>query len=126
MGGASAQMSFMTISRGQQSAIEEPREVVVRDAQKWADLWRLHAPGDPMPSVDFTKSMVVGVFLGTRNTGGYDVEITRIEPDAGGLVVAYRERRPDRDAMLAQILTFPHHLVRTDLRTGPVRFNQAP
>lgn len=126
MGGASAQMSFTTVSRGQQSAIEEPREVVIRDAQRWADLWRLHAPGEPMPNVNFTKSMVVGVFLGTRNTGGHAVEITRIEPDADGLVVAYRERRPEPDAMLAQVLTFPHHLVRTDLRTGPVRFNRAP
>ena len=47
----------------------------VRDRDAWASLWRAHAPRRPAPAVDFSREMVVGVFMGTRPTAGFAVEI---------------------------------------------------
>jgi hypothetical protein len=65
---------------------------------------------------------VVGVFLGTRPTAGFQVEITGVREQDGALVVEYVERRPPSDAMVAQVLTAPFHLVTVPRHEGPVRF----
>jgi hypothetical protein len=117
-------VKFTTIDRGQQSNIEEARQAVARTAAEWTALWKAHAGDRPRPAIDLTKSMVVAVFLGTRPTGGFEVEITGIEKEGSDLVVTWREHRPARGAMLSQILTMPFHLVSTEKHAGPVRFKK--
>ena len=118
-------LAFSTIYRGTQSRIEEPREVAIRTADEWSTLWTAHAPGAPVPIVNFRREMVVGVLLGTRPTGGYSVEIATIEPKGSETVVTYRVEEPGRDAMVTQALTSPVHLVRLSTRKGQVRFERA-
>ncbi len=115
-------VTFKTIERGGQSGIETAREVVVRTGAEWTALWKEHAPNRKPPTVDFTTSMVVGVFLGTRPTGGHSVEITRIEREGAELVVSYRERKPDPSDIVTQAITMPYHLVATERFAGPARF----
>jgi hypothetical protein len=124
-GNALAPVPFTTISQSGNSGIEESRQAVVRTAEEWKALWKEHAPGQPMPAVDFTKSMVVGVFLGSRNTSGYRITIAAIEREGSQAVVTYREERPGADEMLAQVITFPHHLVRVERIAGDVKFARA-
>jgi protease stability complex PrcB-like protein len=119
---APVNVPMTTIARGEMSAIDEPREVVVRDAAAWSKLWKEHNWNDPAPAVDFTRRMVIGVFLGTRQTAGYTVEVTGVTEDAGSLAVRYTERRPATRDVTAQILTMPFHLVSVAAHTGPVRF----
>jgi len=115
-------LPFKTVDRGQYSHIERPRQVVVRSAADWAMLAKQHGRGGPQPSIDFAHTMVVGVFLGTRPTGGYGVEITRIERQGADLVVTWRERKPGADEMSAQVITAPYHLVTVEKFDGVVRF----
>jgi hypothetical protein len=106
-------VAFKTIDRGGQSNIENAREVVGRTAAEWTPLWKQHTPDRPRPAVDFTRSPVVGVFLRSRPTGGYDVEITSIDRDGANLVVTYRERRPDPADIVTQVITMPYDVERT-------------
>jgi hypothetical protein len=117
-------MTFTTIAQGHQSQMEDAREAVARTPAEWAALWKGHRTGKP-PDVDFTRSMVVAVFLGTRPTAGYAVEITGIEKKDADLVVTYRERRPGADELVAQVLTSPFHIVQTASHAGSVRFERA-
>ncbi len=121
-----AQMTFTTLARGDHSQVEEPRQVVARSAGEWASLWKAHGGTGKPPAVDFARSMVIAVFLGTRPTAGHSVEILRIEKQGAALVVTYQEGRPAPDAMVAQVLTAPFHIVRTEPHAGPVRFQRAP
>jgi hypothetical protein len=124
IGTESAPMEFTTLARGATSQIEAPRTVVVRTATEWAVLWKQHAGDGKPPAVQFTRSMVIGVFAGTRPTAGYAVEISQIETRDGGLLVTYRERQPGPDDMVTQALTAPFHIVRTDLHRGEVTFQR--
>lgn len=119
---ARAPRTLRSIDRGDQSNVDEAREVVVRSEAEWAALWRQHGPDRPRPPVDFTKEMVVGVFLGSRTTAGFSVEIVGVEPSGGGLAARYRVARPAAEAVTAQVLVFPYHLVAVPARTGTVRF----
>jgi PrcB C-terminal len=62
--------------------------------------------------VDFDREMVVGIFLGEKSTGGYEVEIVRAEQRDSSLYFYYREKAPPPGAMVTQALTQPFHLVR--------------
>ena len=107
----SGSVPIRTIDKGQDSAIDSARQVTVDGPEEWAKLWREHAPNRPMPQVDFLRDIVVGVFLGTRPTAGFGVEITAGRKEGAGLVVQYRENRPPPGAIAAQVLTAPYHLV---------------
>jgi hypothetical protein len=68
--------------------------------------------------------MVVGIFVGTRNSAGYSVEVVGVDRQDGGLVVRYRETAPKPTAITAQIITSPSHLVAVPKTDGPVRFEK--
>ena len=114
---------IQTIAQGGMSGIERPRHVVVRTEDEWSALWREHAGDGDRPAVDFGSRMVVGVFLGTRMTAGYSVTITRVEPGGADLTVWYRESTPAPDALTAQVLTMPFHLVSVPRVEGRVTFS---
>jgi len=107
----STPVPIRTIDKGQESAIDSARQVTVAGPEEWEKLWHEHAPNRPVPQVDFSRDIVVGVFLGTRPTAGFGVEITAAREEGAGIVVQYRENRPPPGAIAAQILTAPYHLV---------------
>jgi hypothetical protein len=96
----------------------------VRSAAEWAALWKANGANEPVPAIDFSREMVAGVFLGTRPTGGYGVEIVRAVNASGTLVVEYIENAPPRDALSAQVLTAPYHLVAIPKHDGAVTFKK--
>ena len=113
-----------TVARGSNSGIEMRQEVVVRTADEWRGLWSSHSPGETAPAVDLSKELVAAVFLGTRPTGGFGVDVVRARRDGDAVVVEYVERRPDPGLLVTQALTSPFHIVRLPRHDGAVRFQR--
>ena len=114
-----------TIDRGTNSTMDAEKQVTVRTAAEWSALWRQHAPDRPQPSVDFSKEMVVAVFLGTRNSAGYSVEILSVDQGGpGALTVRYRQQQPSRGAITAQVITSPYHIVAVPKSSAEVKFEK--
>lgn len=67
---------------GTRSAISGPvtTTVVARTPDEWKALWARHTggTGEDAPAVDFSRDMVVGVFLGQRPRAGYAVQCTMV------------------------------------------------
>jgi len=123
---AAEPVPFKVLQSGGYSGIEESREVVMRSEAEWRSLQLGPSPtGATPPAVDFSKAMIVGVFLGTRPTGGHAVEITKIEREGAELVVTYRERKPGPNDIASQVITTPFQLVTTAPFAGRVRFTRA-
>ena len=114
-----------TIARETMSRVDEPKQAVARTAAEWTALWRQHAGDAPAPAVDLSTRTVIAVFLGTRGTAGYAVDITGTRQAAGVLTVEWRERRPDRDAITAQVLTSPAQIATIPKFAGEIRFEKA-
>jgi len=117
-------LKLISIDRGQQSQIQEPRTIVIRSAEEWATLWKEHAPDSKAAAVDFKQSMVLAVFSGTKSTAGHSVEIAQVDARESEITVTYTERAPAPSDMVAQVLTTPFHIVRTDARAGKVTFKR--
>jgi hypothetical protein len=113
-----------TLAKGPMSDIDTARQIAVRSDAEWVALWKTHGgSGDP-PTVDFSREMVVGVFLGSRSTAGYGVEIVRAIAAPSALIVEYVETTPPRDALTAQVITSPYHLAAIPRHDGEVSFRR--
>jgi PrcB C-terminal len=118
--------AFTNVAKGDVSGQQETKQVIVRTAAEWKALWKDHASTDKLPNIDFTKDMVVGIFLGSKPSAGHEVEITGVRPQEKELVVEYVQKQPGRGTMAAQILTEPYHLVAVPKHAGTVRFIHVP
>lgn len=100
-----------TIEKGDQSNIDGARQVFVRSDAELRQLWQQHAPERALPKVDFTREMVVAVFMGSRPNAGFSTAVVSTTAAAGVLMVRYSETKPSPGAVTAQVLTFPYHIV---------------
>ena len=107
----SSSSSPRTIEKGDQSNIESARQVLVRTEAELRQLWQQHSPQHPMPKVDFSREMVVGVFMGSRPNAGFSTAIVSATAANGALIVRYSESKPAAGAITAQVITAPYHLV---------------
>ena len=113
---------WTTVLRGSMSRVQTAQQVVIRSDTEWQALWTAHGGSGSAVAIDFSTSMVVGVFLGSQRTAGFAVEITGVRVEDDMTVVEFVTDRPPPDAIVAQVLTAPFHLARVPRASGVVRF----
>lgn len=110
------------------SGFGESDRFVVRDSAHWARAWATaftrQTPVPPLPAVDFARDMIVVAALGTRPTGGYDIAIEGVAPEAGGAGVRVATTAPGDDCVTTQAITEPVVMVRVAAVAGLVRFHE--
>jgi PrcB C-terminal len=114
IGKPAVQLPFQTIAKGYRSGVRESLQTVARNQAEWDSVWKKHSVETnppPPPFIDFKRQIVVAVFLGEKPTGGYDVEIIRVEQSDGALVIHYREKSPLPGSIAIQALTQPFHII---------------
>lgn len=116
--------SVKVVSRESMSRVEDAKQVVARTPAEFTALWREHAGDVKPPAVDFASRTVVAVFLGTRTSGGFSAEIVGTRESAGALIVQWRENRPGRDEVAAQVMTSPAIIVSIPKFAGEIKFEK--
>jgi hypothetical protein len=115
-------VTFESVVQGANSGASAAANLVLRSQQE------LQASGirlGPGAQVDWTRDMLIAVLMGTKNTGGYSVEITGIErkrmiaptifpppPPVYYLEVTADHRSPAPGSMVTMALTSPFHVVK--------------
>lgn len=115
--------------RAENARAQSQSFLVARSDAEWAALWDL--AGRPPPGRLPPDQMALGVFLGTRTTTGYSVDILRLRPERRDgqrdrLVVEYREVTPPDGLITAQVLTSPYAIILVDRSEAVVRYNRMP
>ena len=97
--------------RSDACGVTEPAQLVVRTPDEWARLWktmhRQRLPTPPLPEVDFSRQLVIGVFLGERSSGGASVEITAVHRQGEELLAEARATEPSPAELHTMVLTQP-------------------
>ena len=119
-----APAAIRSIDKGLDSQMDAARQATVRTAAEWEALWRLHGGERTRPAVDFGKEMVVAVFMGSRPTAGFSVEIVAAGERDGKFVVGYRETQPAPGGVSAQVLTAPYHIAVVAKSLLPITFEK--
>jgi hypothetical protein len=92
------------IWRGPISRVGEESWFLATTPEEWAGLWEKigRKPPEPLPA----GMVAVGLFLGRRPTAGYSADITAAGAEVGRFIVRWAERKPPRDAVVAQMITY--------------------
>jgi hypothetical protein len=112
------ELSFTDIDKGFTSGLRGRNFLLIRSPKEWKELWARHASGfippPPLPPVDFDKEMVLAVSSGEKATGGYGIEIAKIEAlqPKRVLLITLVDSKPPADAITTQALTQPYHIVK--------------
>ncbi|MBM3710345.1 MAG: protease complex subunit PrcB family protein, partial [Actinobacteria bacterium] len=61
--------------------------------------------------INFSEEMVVGVFLGEKQTGGYEVEVTDVLDQNDYIEFQIKINEPDPGEIVAQSITSPYHII---------------
>lgn len=122
-----ANIVFDTVAKDAFSAIHAPRNVVVRDIVAWAALWAEHnaerTPVPPLPPVDFSTHMLVGIFAGDLR-GCHEFEIRRINQVGARVVVDYEDRDITPSTICITAINNPMHVVAIPRVDAEVVFRQ--
>lgn len=128
-GDAPPPLSTRAMWRADNARAQSQSFLVARTDAEWVALWDLagRAPPGKLPP----DQMALGVFLGTRTTTGYSVDIIRLRPERRNgqrdrLVVEYREINPPDELIKAQVLTSPYAIIMVDRSEAIVRYNRMP
>ena len=115
---------FETIGSGAYCGHFSQGDYVVKDGQQWSNLWdkvnSINIPQPALPLIDFNNDMVIAVFLGTKRSGGYGIQISELRETDNCLEVSVVETAPGGWVTMA--LTQPYHLIKTSLTDKEVKF----
>lgn len=84
-------VAFSRIEMLQRTQTGAARQVVIKDAQSLAALWKEQQQTAPLPNVDFSRQMVLAAFLGEKTDGTFGIQIDGIERIGGKLRVTLAE-----------------------------------
>ena len=80
----------------------------------WSRAYGTMTSPPPLPDVDFSRSSVAAVFLGTRSSGGYSVDVQNVIVENGELYLDVATTEPAPGTLTTQALTNPWVMVRVD------------
>jgi hypothetical protein len=109
-----APLEVKALASGGNSAHNNENALVRLDASQSSleQTWKLvggnQVPLPSAPSVDFARSKVVTVFLGSRPTGGYGIAIADTKLEGKTLVVGVNVREPGAGQISTQAFTSPY------------------
>ncbi len=100
------------VADGSKSKVEKPFIFVALEQATYAQLQKLVENLPSITKIDFEKTAVVAAFAGTKNTGGYSVEIKNT-----GEKVSVSVAAPPKDAIVTQALTAPFKVALVPIET---------
>lgn len=112
--------------KGNYSGYTKPARLLIYTQDQWKEVWEkinsLRLPKPELPNIDFKKKMVIAVFMGGQQSGGYDIEIVDILKEEKEIVVVVEETKPLPDSLRTMALTSPYHVIIVERYSLPVRF----
>ena len=115
---------------GQQSGVKKPAQKVIDNLESWKKVWReVHqavSPKPKLPKVDFEKQVVLAVFMGEKNMGGYRIQIQGMKDAGKKIEVSVKTTSPPQDGFSIQVLTQPYEFLIAEKPAKPVKFVVTP
>lgn len=119
-------LMLTNLAGGSYCGIDNNMEIVIKSDEEWKYLWeRVHrkmVPEPPLPEVDFSAETVLAVFMGTRSTGGYSIEISHLTMNNGKITAIVKTRSPQPGDMVTMALSQPYHIIKINITDQEFEF----
>jgi len=104
------------------------RTYVLRTEAQWQAAWEAHEPpvwpAMTRPAIDFQRTMVLGLTLGSGPNGCWGMAIRRVVEEATSLRVEYASSEPRPGALCTQAIVALTDFVAVPQSDKPVRFER--
>ncbi|GAB3464026.1 hypothetical protein GCM10027321_27330 [Massilia terrae] len=117
-------MMALAVDDSADSGIHTAREIIINDQSSFEQLWTDHAGKDkPMPSIDFSKKMVIGLFAGWVSYCD-GLVLDSITNDGKQITVNYFRTVPPAGTACIAMVRSPAILVAIDRTLLPIYFHK--
>lgn len=113
------EIEFSNVAKGFYGTREEKGNLVIHSEAELTS--NIDTAG--LLGIDFSKEMAIAVFSGTKPTGGYSVEITKVVETDTEIVVTAVETSPGESCVVTQALTSPYSIVKIQKIDKKVAFD---
>ena len=69
---------------------------------------------DKIKQTDINTSNYVVLNMGEKNTGGYSIEVEKVEETDKNIIITVKENSPGPDEMVMQIITYPYTILKVN------------
>jgi hypothetical protein len=107
---------FTELARGDHSDVSRRANFLITSSSELSQLWKMIDSQSEKPTIDFTKNTVVALFMGTKPTGGYSIEVTRVS-DGEKRTVSALLKTPGGSCIVDQVVTNPYQIVSVPITT---------
>lgn len=76
------------------------------------------------PKVNFADQTVLGVFAGQKGSGGYSINVVRVEQTNNGVLVKVVETQPGKNCIVTDVISSPYQIVAVPKLKGEVKFDK--
>jgi hypothetical protein len=109
-------VAFDTVADERTSGLRFVRRELIDDASQWATVWAeimsTRSPAPPLPSVDFTRDVVILAAMGEQPDACWDTAIRNVTLTGNRFGVTIEEFRPHQSCVCPPIVAQPVHAVR--------------
>ncbi len=121
------ELNLETIASGAVSGHKWAQNYVITDEVSWNNLWRTTysntTPMPELPKIDFSKEMVLAIYLGKKNTGGFNTFVEGVYEYDDHVLVSARKTTPQPGRNVIMITTEPYTIVKTERVDKEVTFD---
>jgi len=115
---------FKMLLEGSHSNIQKREYTIIKNSLELGRIFgtinSTRRPGFPIPEIDFSKNVVVGLFMGSKGSGGHSIAIDHVDYNEAETVVYYIEKHPS--GMATSVMTQPFYLAKISKTANPIRF----
>lgn len=117
-------LAITTISKTSFGGQQQPLRLVIKNETDYKNFFLGQPPSSP--TVDFSSEDVLVAGMGFEPTGGYSIEITRVQVNVGpSAIVTFQETKPAPGVMVPMVVTSPVHVVKVARRATSYTFQSA-
>jgi hypothetical protein len=117
---------YTVLDRNNHSGYTTAGSRVIKDAATWAAVWAIHTSfyGTPPapPAVDFSKNMVIGVYIGSRPSGCYATDIVNVDRSGARLNILRSDTLPGPASACTSVITSPAEFIVLERSDAPLEF----
>lgn len=115
-------IKWKEVASGAYCGVNKEQRMLIKDQASWKALWEevgsTRIPPPELPEVNFEESVLVALFMGDRNNGGYSQGLGRMEMRDGKLKVEVIETMPGANCITTSAITQPYLIVAIDREYG--------
>lgn len=115
------------LAEGSHGGFKDAQSLVIKDQKGLQKIYTqinmTRRPGLPIPEIDFENEMVIALFMGEKNSGGYSTKVQNLVPKGKELEIIVKETTPE--GMTTTVICQPFYFCKVKRSDSQITFKKA-